>query len=195
MLLSPRCLLSIILLIIVAGLVYLLWPQQRVQISFEDEHCLLRESSFSLVWQHSVEHQQWRENYRLLVRCFITEASYIETFGAGTPSSGQLIEAPEGFIGFESGLRLPVIHWMCHAICRVKLSALRAHGQSTTQYPINIRKLPLSLYRQHVYFFWLEIIVMTKNTPSATAPSSQEILRNLIANRSPAGQAINTCAG
>lgn len=112
MLLSPRCLLSIILLIIVAGLVYLLWPQQRVQISFEDEHCLLRESSFSLVWQHSVEHQQWRENYRLLSDALLLEANYIETFGAGTPSSGQLIEAPEGFIGFESGLRLPVIHWM-----------------------------------------------------------------------------------
>ena len=44
---------------------YLLWPQERVKISFEDSFCYLEDTAFILHWRHSVERQDWQEYYQL----------------------------------------------------------------------------------------------------------------------------------
>ena len=63
-------------------------------------------------WRHSVELQNWQEHYHLSSGRLFLNASYMQTFGAGTPSSGEAIQAPEGYIGLRSDVVLPSLHWI-----------------------------------------------------------------------------------
>ena len=102
----------LVALIVLAGLIYLFWPQERLKVSFQEHNCYLKDLQFILQWRHSVELQNWQEHYRLSSGQLFLDASYLQTFGAGTPSSGEIIEAPEGFIGFRSEVVLPHLHWV-----------------------------------------------------------------------------------
>lgn len=103
---------ALVILIVLCGLTYMLWPQERLKVSFQEHNCYLADSQFILQWQHSVELQDWQEHYRLASGKIFLDASYLQTFGAGTPSSGEVIEAPEGFIGLRSEVVLPSLHWI-----------------------------------------------------------------------------------
>lgn len=110
---SKHHLLKALLLLIVLGFtVFLIWPQERLKISFQDQSCYLNESEFYLRWRHSVELQDWQEHYHLSSGQLLLDASYLQTFGAGTPSDGESIAAPEGFVGLRSHVVLPALHWV-----------------------------------------------------------------------------------
>ena len=91
---------------------YFFWPLERLKVSFQDHFCYLEDSTFILQWRHSVELQNWQEHYHLSSGQLFLDASYLQSFGAGTPSEGEIIDAPEGFIGLRSEVVLPSLHWM-----------------------------------------------------------------------------------
>lgn len=101
-----------LLVLILCGLAFLLWPLERLKISSQGEFCYLEDSHFVLQWRHSVELQDWQEHYHLSSGRLFLDASYMQTFGAGTPSSGEVIDAPEGYVGLRSEVVLPSLHWI-----------------------------------------------------------------------------------
>ncbi|NLA51427.1 MAG: DUF1850 domain-containing protein [Alcaligenaceae bacterium] len=101
-----------LLVFTLSGLAFFFWPLERLKISYQDKFCYLEDTSFILQWRHSVELQDWQEHYRLSSGRLFLDASYMQTFGAGTPSSGEVIDAPEGYVGLRSEVVLPSLHWI-----------------------------------------------------------------------------------
>ena len=97
---------------VAAWLLYAAWPQTRIEVVLPQQRCYLAGQDFTLQWRHSVEHQLWQEHYRLDGRQLWLDATYMQTFGAGTPSGGQPLLAPPGFIGQRSQVRLPELNWV-----------------------------------------------------------------------------------
>lgn len=97
----------------VAPFLWLFYPVNRIEVTLTEsgQHCLL-EKQFSLEWIHSVEKTPWREYYRLYQGKLLLYQSDFKTFGAGTPSEGEMKQNQEGFVSFNTHLKLPAIHWI-----------------------------------------------------------------------------------
>ncbi|AWY20912.1 DUF1850 domain-containing protein [Moraxella bovis] len=67
---------------------------------------------FILKWRHSVEKQYWQEVYELDKDILVLTKTYIQTFGAGVPSTGKTISAPEGYVGQLINQSTPQISWI-----------------------------------------------------------------------------------
>lgn len=95
-------------------MVCLLSMQQKTGILLmaDDQPCLLPQTSFTLKWRHSVEKSLWQENYVLQDDVFVLTHTYVQAFGAGVPASGQVIAAPDGYIGLKVDVTLPQINWV-----------------------------------------------------------------------------------
>ncbi|CCG19172.1 conserved hypothetical exported protein [Taylorella asinigenitalis 14/45] len=102
------------LILICASLLVLalFYPINRAKISYLDKSCLLSDGKFSLSWVHSVEHETWIENYEAKYGYLLLESTYLKTFGAGTPSDGEVIDAPKGFIGYKVNRKIPMLNWV-----------------------------------------------------------------------------------
>ncbi|MBE2897231.1 DUF1850 domain-containing protein [Pasteurellaceae bacterium HPA106] len=87
-------------------------PVQGVEFHSETLHCLLKGETFRLRWHHSVEHQWWIEQYRTQGEQLMLTATWMQTFGAGTPSKGESISAPPGYVGFKRAIAMREINWM-----------------------------------------------------------------------------------
>lgn len=145
---------ALLILTVLGSLVFLLWPQERLKISFQNHSCYLNESQFILQWRHSVELQDWQEHYHLSSSQLFLDASYMQTFGAGTPSSGESIEAPEGFVGLRSDVVLPSLHWMVSRNMRGLLITQKGTWEIYRLVPdyTEIKIEPSQKFRP---FFWL----------------------------------------
>ena len=133
---------------------YLLWPQERVKISFEDSFCYLEDTTFILHWRHSVERQDWQEYYQLSSGNLFLSASYMQTFGAGTPSSGNVIEAPEGYVGLASEVVLPSLHWIVSRNMQGKLITSNGTWTIYNQVP-DYTEITIQPSRVARIIFWL----------------------------------------
>ncbi|MFA9485741.1 MULTISPECIES: DUF1850 domain-containing protein [unclassified Moraxella] len=70
---------------------------------------------FSLKWRHSVERQYWQEVYQLHYPNIALNKTYLQTFGAGTPSLGSTVDAPDGYVGQAVHLTLKELNWLVSA--------------------------------------------------------------------------------
>lgn len=110
-----------------------LFPLKLFIIQAENQRCYLDSQTFELSWRHSVEHQWWREQYRHDGDTILLEQSWLQTFGAGTPSQGEPIHGREGYVGYRQQIRLAEINWVVSANMQGELS--------TPQWVIPIYKL------------------------------------------------------
>lgn len=74
------------LLIIVLALYVLNKTSDVVEVTFNQQSCLLQGTTFELQWEHSVEKQWWVEAYEVRDSTLLLTDTYFETFGAGSPS-------------------------------------------------------------------------------------------------------------
>lgn len=102
--------LSALILAAVGG-AYALLPSDAVEVAFAGQVCYLDDKQFVLQWRHSVEHQLWREHYRTANGKLYLEQTELQTFGAGTPSSGKPMPSEKGFIGQQSDVVLNELNW------------------------------------------------------------------------------------
>lgn len=66
-----------------------------------------------LQWRHSVEHQLWQEHYRHDGKRLFLYQTWLQTFGAGTPSQGtSLVNVPPGYIGYEQQVTFAELDWV-----------------------------------------------------------------------------------
>ncbi|MCG7345513.1 DUF1850 domain-containing protein [Sporosarcina sp. ACRSL] len=61
-------------------------------------------------WIHSVEKEEWIENYEIKEGNLLLSTTYFKTFGAGVPSSGKLVEHKNGYVGMEIDMVYPILH-------------------------------------------------------------------------------------
>lgn len=57
-----------------------------IEVTFNEQSCLLEGTTFELQWEHSVEKQWWIEAYEVRENTLLLTDTYFETFGAGSPS-------------------------------------------------------------------------------------------------------------
>lgn len=88
------------------------FPISYLSISSGEFYCVSRTETFSLRWRHSVEKQLWYEHYQRTDNQFILFESWLQTFGAGTPSSTpKTTQAPKGYIGYRHNVVLNELNW------------------------------------------------------------------------------------
>ena len=142
------------ILLVLGGIIYLVWPQERLKISFLEQSCYLEDTQFTLRWRHSVELQDWQEHYHLSSGRLFLNASYMQTFGAGTPSSGEAIQAPEGYIGLRSDVVLPSLHWIVSRNMQGKLITKNGIWKIYQIVP-NYTEIEIKPSQAARIFFWL----------------------------------------
>ncbi|WP_432363939.1 DUF1850 domain-containing protein [Sporosarcina sp. UB5] len=69
-----------------------------IQLSYMDGSFYLIDNTFELGWIHSVEKEPWFETYERKGLSLYLTTTRFKTFGAGAPSSKNIIEAEDGFI-------------------------------------------------------------------------------------------------
>lgn len=102
---------SLLIVLLFATLVAGFFPVSFLSISSNEFHCVTRSETFSLRWRHSVEKQLWYEHYRIDGQQFVLFESWLQTFGAGTPSAAKATSAPAGFVGYKHDVRLDELNW------------------------------------------------------------------------------------
>lgn len=73
-------------LIIIIALYVLNTKHDVIEVTFNEQSCLLEGTTFELQWEHSVEKQWWIEAYEVRENTLLLTDTYFETFGAGSPS-------------------------------------------------------------------------------------------------------------
>lgn len=94
----------------------LLWKQPVIQVSFDSQSCYLKSTQFDLKWRHSVEKQWWIESYQIQDNQLLLTDTYLQTFGAGTPSTEALSQDTKpkypGYVHYQIDTTLPYLNWM-----------------------------------------------------------------------------------
>ncbi|MGM0836993.1 MAG: DUF1850 domain-containing protein [Bacillota bacterium] len=87
---------STVLLIVLLVLLFVKVPV--FQVSFKEDSFFLKEETFELGWIHSVEKEPWFETYERRDDGLLLVRTRFKTFGAGTPSTGEIIPSKDGFV-------------------------------------------------------------------------------------------------
>ncbi len=90
----------------------LLWPVDSIGLSVAGQTCSLPDSGFALQWQHSVEKEDWREDYRRSGSKLLLTRSRFKTYGAGTPSDGNLHGGSSGLVDYQVNRLLNELDWV-----------------------------------------------------------------------------------
>lgn len=67
-------------------------------VAYEGGGFPLKEDSFEVSWIHSVEKEAWMETYEKNGESLYLVKTKFKTFGAGTPSDGEVIPSNDGFV-------------------------------------------------------------------------------------------------
>lgn len=81
-----------------------------IQVDFAGGRFYVTSTSFEIGWIHSVEKEPWFETYERNGRTLTLTTTKFKTFGAGVPSSDEVIEADDGFIHMTIQERLEEIN-------------------------------------------------------------------------------------
>lgn len=80
------------------------------EFEFKDRSYFLLGDSFQLKWIHSVEKEEWIENYERTGNELLLSETYFKTFGAGVPSNAQNTELVDGFVKMDINLQYPELN-------------------------------------------------------------------------------------
>lgn len=138
-----------------AGLFFLIvffWPTTIMVAGVNGQLCRLPDSGFALQWQHSVEKENWREDYRRQGNQLLLVRSRFKTYGAGTPNNGVLQAGDSGLIDYRLNRLLDELNWVVSSNVQ---STLWIQGQAWPVHAllddystldVHVRRLPLWRY-------------------------------------------------
>ena len=122
--------------LLIAGLL-LLPGHQGVEVSFAEQTCYLDRDKFELKWLHSVEKQWWVESYQAKADKLLLTDTYLQTFGAGTPSTEKALKntRPEyqDYVHYQINTTLPYLDWMVSSNIQASLIIPNEGSATTTQ--------------------------------------------------------------
>ena len=100
-----RSIIGSTLLIVLLSLFFIRFP---VIVLEGEKHTLyLKEDRFILRWIHSVEKEEWLEEYVRDGQDLILTKTSFKTFGAGTPYTGEEVSTENGMVQMEIHVRYP----------------------------------------------------------------------------------------
>lgn len=97
----------IVLLLFLLGF---LFRVPTIQVSYPDKSFYLKEDTFELGWIHSVEKEPWYETYTIKDQELYLVTTRFKTFGAGTPSDGEIIPSNDGYIHMKINRKMEAVH-------------------------------------------------------------------------------------
>ena len=114
MLSKPRNKLLLITLGAITALSVIIFsrPVTVLQLTSADFQCISTVQLFELQWIHSVEKEFWRETFHITDQQFLLTTTQFKTFGAGTPSSADVIATVDGWVHYRIDRLLPRIDWV-----------------------------------------------------------------------------------
>lgn len=122
--------------LLIAGLL-LIPGHPGVDVSFAQQNCYLDRDKFELKWLHSVEKQWWVESYQAGSDKLLLTDTYLQTFGAGTPSTEKALKNthPEyqDYVRYQINTTLPYLDWMVSANIQAHLIIPNEGRAPTTQ--------------------------------------------------------------
>ncbi|WP_237662644.1 DUF1850 domain-containing protein [Sutcliffiella horikoshii] len=84
--------------VLIVLLLFLFMKVPTLYVSYEGGGFALKEDRFEVSWIHSVEKEAWMETYEKEgSRLFLVKTRF-KTFGAGTPSDGEVIPSTDGYV-------------------------------------------------------------------------------------------------
>ena len=83
-----------------------------LQFASNDFQCTLSLATFELQWIHSVEKELWQEAFQITGQELLLTTTQFKTFGAGTPSSADVIATTDGWLHYKINRVLPHINWV-----------------------------------------------------------------------------------
>lgn len=105
---------SIVITIVLGVKALFYTPYSVVTVQFNEAQCVIADH-FDLKWTHSVEKQSWVESYQVKNDQLLLTDTYLQTFGAGTPSTGTIGEKNElypDYVHYKLNIQLPYLNWM-----------------------------------------------------------------------------------
>ena len=128
--------LALLISLLIAGLL-LIPGHPGVVVSFAQQSCYLDRDKFELKWLHSVEKQWWVESYQARSDELLLTDTYLQTFGAGTPSTEKALKntRPEyqDYVRYQINTTLPYLDWMVSANIQAHLIIPNEGRAPTTQ--------------------------------------------------------------
>lgn len=111
---TPRNKLALMTLGATAALSVIIFSRSTTALQFasNDFQCTLSLTSFELQWIHSVEKELWRETFQISGQELLLTTTQFKTFGAGTPSSADVIATTDGWLDYKINRVLPHINWV-----------------------------------------------------------------------------------
>lgn len=91
-------------------LFFLFFKIPIISFEFQNETYYLKDEAFYLRWVHSVEKEEWIEKYERNQNHLLLTETYFKTFGAGTPSTADVVKTDNGYVSMKINRKLPEIH-------------------------------------------------------------------------------------
>lgn len=95
--------------VLIVLLLFLLVRIPVIYVSYDEGGFKLDEDSFEIYWIHSVEKEPWLETYEKKGDRLILSKTRFKTFGAGTPSDGEIIPSNDGYVHMKIGREVEVV--------------------------------------------------------------------------------------
>ncbi|MFD1334096.1 DUF1850 domain-containing protein [Oceanobacillus iheyensis] len=69
-----------------------------IEVKIDGDSYYINDNEFKLKWIHSVEKEEWVEEYEIKQNKLTLVETYFKTFGAGVPTQGEIIPSSDGYI-------------------------------------------------------------------------------------------------
>lgn len=91
-------------------LILLFYKIPVIKLSYSDHYFYLKDKTFEIGWIHSVEKEPWFEKYKLRNDDLYLVETRFKTFGAGVPSTGEIIPSNDGYVHMRMNRKMEAIH-------------------------------------------------------------------------------------
>ncbi|KMJ60388.1 hypothetical protein AB685_06155 [Bacillus sp. LL01] len=135
--------------ILIVLLLFLFVKIPVLYVSYEGGGFSLKDDSFEVTWIHSVEKEAWMETYEKKGNRLYLVKTKFKTFGAGTPSDGEIIPSNDGFVHMKIDREVEAIDLIVSANVETTLTTnskeyrLYEMVEDYGNVLIEIKKLPL----------------------------------------------------
>lgn len=104
-----------------------------IQLSYMDGSFYLIDNTFELGWVHSVEKEPWFETYERQGSALFLTTTKFKTFGAGVPTTKEVIEGEDGFV---------------HMVVNEKMDEIRLAVSKNVQTTLYTENSEITLYER-----------------------------------------------
>ena len=103
---------STFFIVLLLFLLSFLFKISTIQVTYPDGSFYLEDDTFEIGWIHSVEKEPWYETYTVKDQQLYLETTRFKTFGAGTPSDGEIIPSDDGYIHMRINRKIEAIDFV-----------------------------------------------------------------------------------